>query len=275
MRSSWGGAGAGESALSAAVLVASHAGVTRTIRGVAERARVWAVMRILAPLSCAVFGYMPGRRIGLGEDLPRGVMLQWSRWTTLPHYFYDDPAIDAARRAASVRIPLLMLGFDDDPWANPRPAAGGAMTLPAKAPRFVLLVNRAQRAIGHWIERRPEAWDGISPAQVGLLFLPAARNEAPVGEIAQALDVAPAAVTNLSKRVQAANLVERVGDAQDGRLTRLRLTPAGAAACTTAHAVLDQLNARLLQGFTADEQAVVARWLNHAAVVMSEGDKEL
>jgi predicted alpha/beta hydrolase len=103
----------------AGVLVASHAGITRTIRGRAERARVWCVMRVLAPLLCAMKGYMPGRRIGLGEDLPRGVMLQWSRWTTLPRYFYDDPALDAEGRAARVRMPLLALGFDDDPWANP------------------------------------------------------------------------------------------------------------------------------------------------------------
>ena len=105
--------------LRAGVLVASHAGITRTIRGRAEQARVWFVMRVLGPLLCALNGYMPGRRIGLGEDLPRGVMLQWSRWTTLPRYFYDDPALDAVRRASAVRMPLLALGFDDDPWANP------------------------------------------------------------------------------------------------------------------------------------------------------------
>ncbi|MGJ9419950.1 serine aminopeptidase domain-containing protein [Massilia sp. CMS3.1] len=109
----------GQHDVRAGVLIATHAGITRTIRGRAERARVWCVMRVLAPLLCAIKGYMPGRRIGLGEDLPRGVMLQWSRWTTLPRYFYDDPALDAARRAAAVRMPLLVLGFNDDLWANP------------------------------------------------------------------------------------------------------------------------------------------------------------
>ena len=106
--------------LRGALLVATHAGITRTIRGRAERLRVWCVMRLLAPVLCAVCGYMPARRIGLGEDLPRGVMLEWSRWTALPRYFFDDPALDAAGRMAQVRIPLLALGFDDDPWANPR-----------------------------------------------------------------------------------------------------------------------------------------------------------
>ena len=106
--------------LTAGVLVAAHAGVTRTVRGAVERARVWCVMRLLAPVLCNLLGYMPGRRIGLGEDLPRTVMLQWSRWTTLPGYFLDDPAMEARQRMARVQVPLLVLGFDDDPWANPR-----------------------------------------------------------------------------------------------------------------------------------------------------------
>jgi predicted alpha/beta hydrolase len=137
--------------LTAGVLVASHAGVTRTVRGAVERARVWCVMRLLAPVLCALYGYMPGRRIGLGEDLPRTVMLQWSRWTTLPRYFLDDPAMDVERRMARVRLPLLVLGFDDDPWANPRaigilvqPLAGARMERRQVAPRDVGLA-----AIGH------------------------------------------------------------------------------------------------------------------------------
>lgn len=139
-----------------------------------------------------------------------------------------------------------------------------------KPPRFVFLVNRAQKAIARWIEGRPEAWEGISGAQAGLLFVLAARDEASIGEIAQALDVAPAAVTNLSKRMQAAGLVERVGDAFDARLTRLRLTVAGREAGDRAKAVLAQLNARLAEGFSEDELQVVARWLEHSARAMAE-----
>ncbi|QOY93444.1 alpha/beta fold hydrolase [Massilia sp. UMI-21] len=106
--------------LAAAVLVASHAGASHGVRGRFERLRVRFVLRVLAPLLCALFGYMPGRRIGLGEDLPRGVMLQWAGWTALPRYFFDDPAVDAAGRMARVTTPLLVLGFSDDPWANPQ-----------------------------------------------------------------------------------------------------------------------------------------------------------
>ena len=143
-----------------------------------------------------------------------------------------------------------------------------------KPPRFVFLINRAQKAIARWIEARPDAWEGITGAQAGLLFVLAARDEAAIGEIAQALDVAPAAVTNLSKRMQAAGLVERVGDAFDARLTRLRLTAAGRQACARAKAVLAQLNARLAEGFSEDELQVVARWLEHSARVMQEDPEQ-
>ncbi len=136
-----------------------------------------------------------------------------------------------------------------------------------KRPRFVALLNRAQRALQRWIECRPEAWEGASAAQAGLLFLLASREEAAIGEVAQALEVAPAAVTNLSKRMQVAGLVERVGDPHDARLTRLRLTDAGRDASRQASAALAELNARLAAGFSDEELAVVARWLEQAARV--------
>jgi DNA-binding MarR family transcriptional regulator len=136
-------------------------------------------------------------------------------------------------------------------------------------PRFVQLLNRAQRALQRWIETRPEAWEGISAAQVGLLFVLTSRQGQPaaIGEIAGELGVAPAAVTNLSKRMQAAGLVERVADAGDARLTRLRMTGEGMDASTRAGEVLVELNARLTEGFTPEELQVVARWLTQAAAL--------
>jgi len=132
--------------LRGAVLVASHAGATAGISGAAERLRIWLLMRVVAPVLCAVCGYMPLSKLGLGEDLPAGVMRQWSRWTALRRYFFDDPAVDAATRMQRVAIPLLVLSFDDDPWANR--AAVDALIAP--------LVNAS-------IERRH-----IKPRQAGL-----------------------------------------------------------------------------------------------------------
>ncbi|USX14573.1 alpha/beta fold hydrolase [Oxalobacteraceae bacterium OTU3CAMAD1] len=107
-------------ALRAAVMLASHAGASHTIKGWAERQRVRFIMRVLAPILVAVKGYMPNKRLGFGEDLPGTAMTQWRRWTTLPRYFFDDPAMAAESRMAQLRIPLLVVSFEDDPWANAR-----------------------------------------------------------------------------------------------------------------------------------------------------------
>lgn len=113
------GLSAGSRHLRAAVMVASHAGSTRLIAQAAERLKVRLILRVLGPLMSALLGYVPGKRLGLGEDLPAGVFREWSSWTTLPRYFFDDPTLGAAERFARQRLPILALGFDDDPWANP------------------------------------------------------------------------------------------------------------------------------------------------------------
>lgn len=109
----------GSNRLAAAVQVASHAGAMRVVTNRRERARITALMHWVAPPVTRLANYFPGRRLGFGEDLPAGVLLEWSYWTRLPHYFFDDPTFDAEARFARVRTPILSLGFDDDLWATP------------------------------------------------------------------------------------------------------------------------------------------------------------
>ncbi|MFZ3454757.1 alpha/beta fold hydrolase [Arthrobacter sp. 7Tela_A1] len=99
--------------------VASHAGVSRSIPDRAERARVELILRVLGPGSARVLGYVPGRRMGLGEDMPAAAMLEWSKWSRTPGYFFDDPTMHARERTARVRTSVLCIGLDDDPWATP------------------------------------------------------------------------------------------------------------------------------------------------------------
>lgn len=102
------------------VLIASHAGVTSVIEQRGERAKVRFVLSVAGPVLSRSLGYMPGRRMGLGEDIPAGAMLEWSRWSRLPSYFFDDPSMRAAERAAQITGPVLTIGLTDDPWATPK-----------------------------------------------------------------------------------------------------------------------------------------------------------
>jgi predicted alpha/beta hydrolase len=69
--------------------------------------------RVLAPLLCRVFGYFPGRRLGIIGDVPRRAMLQWRSWCLAPDYLLS--AEPGARTAyAAARYPVLGLAFTDD-----------------------------------------------------------------------------------------------------------------------------------------------------------------
>ncbi|WP_263263794.1 alpha/beta fold hydrolase [Pseudomonas sp. RIT-PI-S] len=105
--------------LQGAVLIASQAGCLRFITPLAERLRVAALLKVIGPLCARLLGYVPGKRLGIGEDLPAQVMLEWCRWTSLPRYFFDDPSMNAAARFSRPRMPVLAIGLDDDPWAPP------------------------------------------------------------------------------------------------------------------------------------------------------------
>ena len=65
------------------------------------------------PLVTRVAGYFPARFFRLGEDLPRGVALQWARWCRTPSYLGDW----SGHRAFTA--PILSIGFMDDAFAPP------------------------------------------------------------------------------------------------------------------------------------------------------------
>lgn len=142
-------------------------------------------------------------------------------------------------------------------------------------PRFVFLLNHAHKALQRWIQKQPSAWTDISAAQVGMLFLIRSQGSVTVGEAASALQVAPAAITGLSKRMQAAGLIQRLTDDVDTRKICLTLTPAGEDASIKAKATLQDLNQQLSNGFTEDELKVVARWLSQVVSLDHPADKDI
>ncbi|WP_104656429.1 serine aminopeptidase domain-containing protein [Ralstonia insidiosa] len=131
--------------LAGAVLVACHTGNSRFIRQRGERWRVESILRGVGPALGRLIGYVPGKRLGLGEDLPGGVAIEWGAWAGMQRYFFDDPTLGAVERFNRVTNPVLVYGFDDDPWATP--PAINALT---------------QHFTGTWVERRQ-----IAPAEAG------------------------------------------------------------------------------------------------------------
>lgn len=93
-------------------------------------------------------GYLPGA-LGVGEDLPPGVALEWARWCRTPGYLVADGG--EVRKAAYARLtaPLLAFGFDDDPYAPPE-AIDALLGFYPNARRQRRQVSRAEAKVGHF-----------------------------------------------------------------------------------------------------------------------------
>ena len=111
--------GNGTERLAGFVAVASHGGVTRAVEVRRERIRVELLLRVVGPVCARVLGFAPARRLGLGEDMPGTAVLEWSAWSQKPGYFFDDPDMNAAERAAGVTTSVFAVGISDDLWATP------------------------------------------------------------------------------------------------------------------------------------------------------------
>lgn len=135
-------------------------------------------------------------------------------------------------------------------------------------PRLFLLLHSAQRRLAVWAaseQERSARAAGTAPtaAQGGVLFVLLKRDGATMGELAQALDLVPSAVSGLVQRMESLGWVQRSPCERDARTQRVWLQPAGSAQLPALRQALARVNAQLTQGFSDDEMQTVVRWLQH------------
>ncbi len=78
------------------------------------RLPLYGLWYVLMPGVTRALGYFPSRRLGFGEDLPRGVALEWAGWCRRPGYH------DGWEGHQRLVAPVLGFSFDDDPIAPRR-----------------------------------------------------------------------------------------------------------------------------------------------------------
>ncbi len=73
---------------------------------------LWRVM----PLIANVWGYLPGK-LGIGEDLPRGVANEWAKWSRHPRYLFGYASAHEQESYHKLSAPILAYSFWDDEYA--------------------------------------------------------------------------------------------------------------------------------------------------------------
>ncbi len=123
------------------------------------------------PLAMAL-GKLP-RWAGFGEPIPYGAFNQWRKWCNSPNYFMDDRDVPETSRFALVKLPILAVGFDDDPWATRKSVAALVSWYPNAQIRLHWFgPGDLQKPVGHMGFFRSEHRETLWPQLADWLLQP-------------------------------------------------------------------------------------------------------
>jgi predicted alpha/beta hydrolase len=114
-----------------------------------ERAR-FRVRLGLLPAVTGLFGYVPGR-LGLGQDLPAGVLRQWADWCRTPDYARGALGLEGTH-FHRITGPMHFYDFTDDTYAPAGPSAAlrGWYSRAKVTHRQVAPADLGVKQIGHF-----------------------------------------------------------------------------------------------------------------------------
>ena len=125
--------------------------------------RAWFLWYVVAPLTVALFGYFPGKRLHIVGDLPPRVLKQWRRWCLNPEYAVGAEPGDVRALYAAVRTPIASLSFTDDEFMSAR-SIESLHSFYANSPRTMKRFTPQDigvKRIGHFGFFRPEFADSL------------------------------------------------------------------------------------------------------------------
>ena len=115
---------------------------------------------------------------------------------------------------------------------------------------------------------------GLYRGQAFLLMVLSHHDGLAHNEIAEKLEISPAAATKVIKRMEALQYVQRVPDPSDERVSRVTLLDAGRDRIRQVRQAFEQLDGVLVDGLSADEQKTLISLLQkvYASLLAYEGE---
>ncbi len=107
----------------------------------------------LVPFFMAVLGYVPLKKLGLGEDLPAGVIRQWRKWCLHPDYILSEMSSEEIQRYKHFPGYVMSYGFLDDSFLTPEGLLKMLSAYPQARSQYRLFSPEEiskQKEIGHF-----------------------------------------------------------------------------------------------------------------------------
>ena len=77
--------------------------------------------QIFTPISNLLFGYVAAKKLGLMEDLPKQIVLDWRNWCSVPEYFFNEKYYTNSAQKGffkDLTFPIQVYWTTDDPISN-------------------------------------------------------------------------------------------------------------------------------------------------------------
>jgi predicted alpha/beta hydrolase len=145
------------SVLTRLLFIAPHTGYVRDYRP-KYRIPMALLWHVVMPVLTRACGYFPAHRLGLGEDLPKGVALQWAARRT-PDFRPDSSSSQGERgramlsRIGALKLPIMSFAIEDDAFATQQGARRLLATYESAAPVTSVAVSPkefSRQEIGHF-----------------------------------------------------------------------------------------------------------------------------
>jgi predicted alpha/beta hydrolase len=154
-------------AVSKVITIAAGSGYWRE-NAAPLRRKVWIFWWLAVPITTPLFGYFPGKALGMVGDLPRGVVKQWRKWCLDPEYAGGEHR----DKYETVATPITAISFtDDDMMSDVNTTKLHALY--SRAPRKMLRLSPGDagvKRIGHFGFFRPEMreplWEALLAAEL-------------------------------------------------------------------------------------------------------------
>ena len=123
-----------------------------------RRAVFSSLLGVVGPTFGRLHGYVPGW-LGIGADLPAGVIEEWGRWCLSERYLLDHVP-GAGDLLAALGAPVVCYGIADDTYTPAASAARLASLIPGSAYRTLNPADVGLSRLGHFNLFRPGAEAG-------------------------------------------------------------------------------------------------------------------
>ncbi|MFS4493774.1 serine aminopeptidase domain-containing protein [Maribacter sp. 2308TA10-17] len=96
------------------LMVASQGGYWNDFKGL-HKLKMWLFWYFLIPVSTPIFGYLPTKKLGFFENLPKNVVYEWATWGKKKEYMMQFE--NETYLFDEIKIPILSWSFPKDSYA--------------------------------------------------------------------------------------------------------------------------------------------------------------